>query len=67
MYNICVWKLPLDDIDEIVKLVRFEGWQDTTTGRQEVKKALRNIVWMKYKIHDKELFDKAYEYIEQYH
>ena len=57
----------VDDIDEIVKLVRFEGWQDTTTGRQEVKKALRSIVWMKYKIHDKELFDKAYEYIEQYY
>ena len=57
----------VDDIDEIVKLVRFEGWQDTTAGRQEVKKALRSIVWIKYKIKDKEVFDKAYAYIEQYY
>ncbi len=55
------------DIDDIVKIVRFEGWQTTTTGKQEVKKALRSVVWMKYKIKDKEVFDKAYSYIEQYY
>lgn len=55
------------DIDSIVKIVRFPGWQDTTAGRQEVKKALRSVVWIKYKIKDKEVFDKAYEYIEQYY
>ncbi|MDE6748558.1 MAG: HsdR family type I site-specific deoxyribonuclease [Lachnospiraceae bacterium] len=55
------------DIDDIVKIVRFEGWQTTTTGKQEVKKALRSVVWMKYKIKDKEVFDKAYNYIEQYY
>lgn len=55
------------DIDSIVKLVRFDGWQNTTTGRQEVKKALRSVVWIKYKIKDKEVFDKAYNYIEQYY
>lgn len=55
------------DIDSIVKLVRFDGWQSTTSGKQEVKKALRSIVWVKYKIKDKELFDKAYNYIEQYY
>lgn len=27
------------DIDEIVKIVRFDGWQNTTGGRQEVKKS----------------------------
>ncbi len=57
----------VNDIDEIVKIVRFDGWQDTTTGRQEVKKALRSVVWIKYKIKDKDLFDKAYSYIEQYY
>jgi len=55
------------DIDSIVKLVRFDGWQNTTTGKQEVKKALRSVVWIKYKIKDKEIFDKAYNYIEQYY
>ena len=57
----------VNDIDEIVKIVRFDGWQDTTTGKQEVKKALRSVVWIKYKIKDKDLFDKAYSYIEQYY
>lgn len=55
------------DIDSIVKIVRFEGWQNTTAGTQEVKKALRSVVWVKYKIKDKEVFDKAYNYIEQYY
>ena len=55
------------DIDGIVKIVRFDGWQNTTAGKQEVKKALRSVVWVKYKIKDKEVFDKAYGYIEQYY
>lgn len=55
------------DIDDIVKIVRFDGWQNVSAGRQEVKKALRSVVWVKYKIKDKEVFDKAYSYIEQYY
>lgn len=55
------------DIDSIVKIVRFDGWQSTTAGKQEVKKALRSVVWIKYKIKDKEVFNKAYNYIEQYY
>ncbi len=57
----------VSDIDDIVKIVRFDGWQKTTTGKNEVKKALRSVVWIKYKIKDKEVFDKAYSYIEQYY
>ncbi|MFX3636848.1 MAG: type I restriction endonuclease subunit R [Candidatus Pristimantibacillus sp.] len=57
----------IGDIDDIVKIVRFDGWQGTTAGKQEVKKALRSVVWVKYKIKDKEVFDKAYQYIEQYY
>ena len=56
----------VSDIDDIVKIVRFDGWQKTTTGKNEVKKALRSVVWIKYKIKDKDVFDKAYSYIEQY-
>ena len=55
------------DIDDIVKIVRSDVWQNTTTGRKEVKKALRSVVCVKYKIKDKEVFDKAYNYIEQYY
>lgn len=55
------------DIDDIVKIVRFDGWQHTMTGKNEVKKALRSVIWIKYKIKDKEVFDKAYNYIEQYY
>ncbi|MEK4439112.1 type I restriction endonuclease subunit R [Paenibacillus sp. FSL K6-2862] len=57
----------VNDIDDIVKIIRFDGWQGTTAGKQEVKKALRSVVWVKYKIKDKEVFDKAYQYIEQYY
>ena len=57
----------VNDIDDIVKIVRFDGWQNTTAGKQEIKKALRSVVWIKYKIKDKDLFEKAYKYIEMYY
>lgn len=55
------------DIDSIVKIVRFDGWQNTSAGKQEIRKALRKIVWIQYKIKDQTVFDKAYGYIEQYY
>ena len=55
------------DIDDIVRLVRFPGWQGTQAGEREVKKALRKALF-KYKLHaDEELFEKAYSYIRQYY
>ena len=55
------------DIDEIVRVVRFPGWQQTSAGEREVKRALRKTLF-KYKLHsDAELFDKAYGYIVQYY
>lgn len=55
------------DIDEIVKIVRFPGWQNTAAGEREVKQALRKTLY-KYALHkDNVLFDKAYEYIRQYY
>jgi type I restriction enzyme R subunit len=57
----------VDDIDEIVRLVRFEGWQTTHAGEREVKNALRKTLF-KYKLHqDQDLFDRAYGYIKQYY
>jgi type I restriction enzyme R subunit len=55
------------DIDEIVRFVRFPGWQDTLSGEREIKKALRKSLF-KYKLHaDEELFEKAFGYIRQYY
>lgn len=57
----------VQDIDEIVRVVRFPGWQSTLAGEREVKKALRKALF-KYKLHaDEELFEKAYNYIRQYY
>jgi type I restriction enzyme R subunit len=55
------------DIDEIVRLVRFPGWQNTKAGEREVQKALRKVIYVKYKIKDQDLFDKAFGYIRQYY
>lgn len=55
------------DIDMIVKSVRFQNWQHTTSGQNEIKKKLREILWIKYKIKDNDIFNKAYYYIEEYY
>jgi type I restriction enzyme R subunit len=55
------------DIDEIVRKVRFAGWQATSQGERLVQKELRKAL-LKYKLHtDQELFDRAYAYIRQYY
>ena len=57
----------VSDIDEIVRLVRFPGWQNTQAGERHVKRALRKALF-KYQLHaDEELFEKAYTYIRQYY
>jgi type I restriction enzyme R subunit len=57
----------VNDIDEIVRYVRFDGWQNTHAGEREVRMALRKTLF-KYKLHqDQELFDRAYGYIRQYY
>ena len=57
----------VSDIDEIVRQVRFPGWQDTDAGKREVRRALRSTL-LKYQLHrDQPLFERAYGYIEQYY
>ena len=57
----------VDDIDEIVRAVRFDGWQNTHAGEREVKIALRKTLF-RYKLHQQvELFDRAYGYIREYY
>ncbi|MBQ6109164.1 MAG: type I restriction endonuclease subunit R, partial [Thermoguttaceae bacterium] len=57
----------VNDIDGIVRIVRFPGWQNTSTGRKDVSKNLRDIIMRKYRIKDQEVFNKAYSYVEQYY
>lgn len=60
-------KRVVDDIDEIVRAVRFDGWQATHAGEREVKKALRQTLF-RFKLHqDADLFEKAYGYIREYY
>jgi type I restriction enzyme R subunit len=57
----------VNDIDEIVRVVRFDGWQNSTVGEREVKRELRKVLWTKYQIKDEELFNRAYDYIREYY
>ena len=57
----------VNDIDEIVKKVRFPDWQHTSAGERLGQKELRRTL-LKYKLHtDQDLFDRAYGYIRQYY
>ena len=57
----------VNDIDQIVKIVRFPGWQSTAAGEREIKQALRKTLF-KYALHkENALFDRSYEYIRQYY
>lgn len=57
----------VNDIDSIVKIVRFDGWQNSVSGEREVQKSLRKSL-LKYKLHkDQDLFEKAYAYIREYY
>lgn len=57
----------VNDIDEIVRKVRFPSWQTTDAGKRLVRSELRKAL-LKYQLHkDHELFEKAYAYIEEYY
>ena len=55
------------DIDQVVKVTRFDGWQWTKTGEREIQQALRRTL-LKYKLHkEQDLFDKAFGYIREHY
>ncbi len=57
----------VQDIDEIVRKVRFDDWQQTDAGEREVQRVLRRTL-LKYKLHnDQNLFDRAYDYVRRYY
>ena len=55
------------DIDEVVRAVRFDGWQDTAQGDREVQQALRRTLYVRYQMRDPLVFERAHEYIRQYY
>ncbi|WP_019135771.1 type I restriction endonuclease subunit R [Cellulomonas massiliensis] len=57
----------VDRIDEVVRAVRFEGWQSTIRGDQEVRKALRSTLYVQFKIRDNDVFEKALGYVREYY
>jgi len=62
-----VIKQIVSDIDDIVKKIRFEGWQFTIAGERQIKQEITRVL-LKQKLHkEKELFEKAYDYIKQHY
>ncbi len=59
----------VNDIDNnVVDIVRrFNNAFKTIAGQNEVRKMLRSILWLKYKIKDNDVFEKAYKYVEMYY
>ena len=59
----------VNDIDsQVVDIVRrFNNAFKTISGQNEVRKMLRTILWLKYKIKDNDVFEKAYKYVEMYY
>ena len=57
----------VERIDEVVRAIRFQGWQDTSEGRREVQQALRRTLYIQFKIRDEDVFNKALGYVQQYY
>ncbi|MDG4837159.1 type I restriction endonuclease subunit R [Micromonospora sp. WMMD967] len=57
----------VDEVDEVVRAVRFTGWQDTREGDRLVQQSLRKTLWTKFKIRDNDVYDRALGYIREYY
>ena len=57
----------VNDIDAVVRIVRFPGWQKSNAGERQIQKTLRKSL-LKFNLHkDQLLFERAYEYINEYY
>ena len=65
--NLGVSEHIIRDIDDRVNTARFDNWQNTVTGQNNVKAALRTVMWVKYGIKDDDIFDRVYKYVEQHY
>ncbi|MEH8261834.1 HsdR family type I site-specific deoxyribonuclease [Aeromonas veronii] len=57
----------VEQIDKIVNVTRFDGWQNSNSGPREIQKALFLTLAQFGLNKDKELFQKAYGYIEEHY
>ncbi|MEU7797765.1 type I restriction endonuclease subunit R [Micromonospora arborensis] len=57
----------VDEVDEVVRAVRFTGWQDTREGDRLVQQSLRKTLWTKFKIRDNDVYERALSYIREYY
>lgn len=57
----------VEQIDKIVKAKRFDGWQNSNSGPREIQKALLVTLAQFGLGKDKELFNKAFGYIEEHY
>lgn len=57
----------VNEVDEVVRAVRFEGWQNTRDGDRLVQQALRKTLYIKFKIRDNDVFERALGYIREYY
>ena len=54
--------------NDVVNIIRqFSDAFQSVTAKRAIKQKLRSILWVKYQIKDNDVFDKAYQYIEQYY
>lgn len=57
----------VNDIDFIVKEVRYDGWASTKEGDRIVRREVRNVL-LKHQLHrDQNLFERAYDYISAHY
>lgn len=58
----------VNGIDEVVRGVRFEGWSDTTSGRSEISKALRRVLFEQLGAKAAiDVHERALAYVEEYY
>lgn len=57
----------VNDVDEVVRSVRFDGWQDTHEGDRLVQQALRKTLYIKFMIRDNDVYERALGYIREYY
>ncbi|MFE9958132.1 type I restriction endonuclease subunit R [Micromonospora sp. NPDC005299] len=57
----------VNEVDQVVRAVRFEGWQNTRDGDRLVQQSLRKTLYIKFKIHDNDVFERALGYIREYY
>ena len=59
----------VNDIDEnVVAIIRkFKDAFKSVEARKQIRQKLRAILWVNYQIKDNDVFEKAYQYIEQYY